>query len=53
MRIRRALHQLAAEARPLNGRLFGYAPAGDNDGRKTRFVIPHEGEAVRADAPGA
>ncbi len=47
VRIRRALRQLAAEGRPNGGRLFGYASAVDNDGRKTRVVMPHEAEAVR------
>ncbi|MBW3618470.1 MAG: recombinase family protein [Proteobacteria bacterium] len=47
VRIRRALRQLAAEGRPCGGRLFGYVSAVDDDGRKTRAIVPHEAEAVR------
>jgi site-specific DNA recombinase len=47
VRIRRALRQLAAEGRPVGGRLFGYASAVDNDGHKTRAIVPHEAEVVR------
>ena len=47
VRIRRALRQLAAEGRPHGGRLFGYVSAVDDDGRKTRAIVPHEAEAVR------
>ncbi len=47
VRIRRAMRQLAAEGRPCGGRLFGYVSAVDDDGRKTRAIVPHEADAVR------
>jgi site-specific DNA recombinase len=47
VRIRRAMRQLAAEGRPVGGRLFGYRPAIGEDGRKTRAIVPVEAEAIR------
>ena len=46
-RVRRAMRQLAAEGRPVGGRLFGYVPSIGEDGRKTRAIVPGEAEAIR------
>jgi site-specific DNA recombinase len=47
IRVRRAMRPLAAEDRPVGGRLFGYMPAVGEDGRRTRVVVPREADAIR------